>query len=581
MSAHIFLARLLNSLRLRAGLGSSAGLVALCGAWILFNLVGHDPWKPDEAYSFGLVLDQLERGDWVVPMLAGEPFLEKPPLFFIVASGFARVFGSLLPLHDAARLASGFFIAVALVFAALSACELNRGRHGWTTVLILLGCLGLYFRAHQLVTDVALFAGISIGMYGLACGRRLCVAGGLALGAGTAIAFLSKGLLGPGILGLAGLALPLFPGWRDRTYAWTVAIAATVALPPIASWTLALYGRSPELFRTWLIANNFGRFLGFSDNNLHQPPFFYAYTMLWYGFPALPLAGWALWSAYRNRDGIRTRPAFQMPLVVCVVTLTVLGLAADARELYLMPALLPLALLAAAGTEHLPACAATHLDRLGRWAFGIAALALWLGWIALVTGAPLAVAQALATYHPGFLAKPWWPALVAAGVATAAWIAMTWSNSATLRGALIQWTGGIALCGTLIGTLWLPYLDAGKSYRAMIASLLESLPDVSCVASRNLGEPQRALLDYFGRLRTVREEVVADPPCEALLVQGSHGSAAPAHGHGWMPVWEGRRAGDYRELYRLYVRKVDLTALAAAARARSPPMQPSETSSPR
>ena len=35
-------------------------------------LVGHDPWKPDEAYSFGLVLDQLERGDWVVPMLAGE-----------------------------------------------------------------------------------------------------------------------------------------------------------------------------------------------------------------------------------------------------------------------------------------------------------------------------------------------------------------------------------------------------------------------------------------------------------------------------------------------------------------------------
>jgi 4-amino-4-deoxy-L-arabinose transferase-like glycosyltransferase len=74
---------------------------------ILFNLVGHDPWKPDEAYTFGLVLDQLERGDWVVPMLAGEPFLEKPPLFFIVASGFARLFDGVLPLHDAARLASG------------------------------------------------------------------------------------------------------------------------------------------------------------------------------------------------------------------------------------------------------------------------------------------------------------------------------------------------------------------------------------------------------------------------------------------------------------------------------------------
>ena len=76
----------------------SFALLTLCAAWILFTLVGHDPWKPDEAYSFGLVLDFLERGDWVVPMLAGEPFLEKPPLFFITASAFARAFGGVMPL---------------------------------------------------------------------------------------------------------------------------------------------------------------------------------------------------------------------------------------------------------------------------------------------------------------------------------------------------------------------------------------------------------------------------------------------------------------------------------------------------
>jgi hypothetical protein len=68
-------------------------LSMLCAAWILFSLVVHDSWKPDEAYTFGLVLDFLERGDWVVPTLAGEPFLEKPPLFFITASAFARAFG--------------------------------------------------------------------------------------------------------------------------------------------------------------------------------------------------------------------------------------------------------------------------------------------------------------------------------------------------------------------------------------------------------------------------------------------------------------------------------------------------------
>jgi 4-amino-4-deoxy-L-arabinose transferase-like glycosyltransferase len=520
----------------------------------LFNLVGHDPWKPDEAYSFGLVLDQLERGDWVVPMLAGEPFLEKPPLFYIVASGFARVFGRVLPLHDAARLASGFFLTLALTFLALTARELNRGRHGWTAVLLLLGCLGLYFRGHQLITDVALFAGISIGMFGLACGRRLSFAGGLALGSGAAIAFLSKGLLGPGILGLAALALPLFPAWRNRAYVWTLTLATAVALPPIATWASALYGRSPELFHTWLVTNNFGRFLGFSENNLQQPRFFYAYTILWYAFPALPLAGWTLWNACRHHDGMRFGPALQLPLVLCGVTMSVLGVAADARELYLMPVLLPLALLAAAGAERLPSNAVTHFDRLGKWAFGVAALGLWIGWLALATGVPTALAHALATYHPTFVATVSCAAFAVALIATVLWIAMTWPNSATTRGALIQWTGGVALCGALIGTLWLPYLDAGKSYRGMIVSLLESLPEVNCVASRNLGEPQRALLEYFGRLKTMREEVAPDPPCEALLVQDSHSNEPLIRGHGWIPVWEGRRGGDYRELYRLYVR---------------------------
>ena len=100
-----------------ANVASPLALATLCGAWILLTLVGHDPWKPDEAYSFGLVLDFLERGDWVVPMLAGEPFLEKPPLFFITASAFARAFGGAMPLHDAARLASGFYIALALGFS--------------------------------------------------------------------------------------------------------------------------------------------------------------------------------------------------------------------------------------------------------------------------------------------------------------------------------------------------------------------------------------------------------------------------------------------------------------------------------
>ncbi len=56
----------------------------------------------------GAVAEMLRSGDWGVPMLAGQPYLDRAPLFFWTAAAFAKVFGAWLPLHDAARLASGF-----------------------------------------------------------------------------------------------------------------------------------------------------------------------------------------------------------------------------------------------------------------------------------------------------------------------------------------------------------------------------------------------------------------------------------------------------------------------------------------
>jgi hypothetical protein len=65
------------------------GAALLFLAWIVPGLFGHDPWKPDEAYSFGLVYELLQGGSWVVPTLAGEPFMEKPPVFYLTSAAFA------------------------------------------------------------------------------------------------------------------------------------------------------------------------------------------------------------------------------------------------------------------------------------------------------------------------------------------------------------------------------------------------------------------------------------------------------------------------------------------------------------
>jgi len=161
-------------------------LGALLAAWLVAGLVGHDPWKPDEAYTFGLVYHILQHNDWLVPTLAGEPFVEKPPLFYWTAALFANALGPVLPLHDAARLASAFYAALTLAFTYLIAkdwCESPIA-----APLLLAGCLGYLQHAHQLITDNALLAGIALGLYGLARSSA-------AAWHGRSIAFLSKGLL--------------------------------------------------------------------------------------------------------------------------------------------------------------------------------------------------------------------------------------------------------------------------------------------------------------------------------------------------------------------------------------------------
>jgi 4-amino-4-deoxy-L-arabinose transferase-like glycosyltransferase len=525
---------------------------ALIAAWVLVGLVGHDPWKPDEAHTFGIVLDFLRHRDWVVPTLAGEPFVEKPPLFYVVSAASAHLFGGWLPLHDAARLATGFFVGIALLFLALTARELYGRGYAPATLLLFVSCLGTFLRLHQMVTDVALLAGLAAGVYGLALARRTFWSASAAIGAGATVAFLAKGLLGPGLLGLVALLLPIFASWRTQRYLAVLGVAASGAAIPAALWMGALYTRSPDLFREWLVTNNFGRFLGFTRIGPHTPAGFYAYTLLWYAFPALPLSGLALWTAWRRSGAEAARPEIQLPILLAVVVASVLGLASDSRELYLLPLMLPLALLGAKGVEWLPIAGAKAVSVGTRWGSGIVAFSLWLSWLALVTGTPAFLQAMLLAYQPGFVPKVHWVHVLLALTATLVAAMTLWRRTESSGNALTQWAVGLTLCWALLATLWVPYFNAGNSYRTMILSLTSQLPGEGCVASLHLGEPQRGLLEYFAHVTTERLEIVSDAACQALLVQGWRTTGAPPPNPDWVAVWEGARPGDHKEFYRLY-----------------------------
>lgn len=531
-------------------------LCFLCACWILPGLFNHEPWKADEPYSFGMVHHILQTGDWVVPTVAGEPFMEKPPLYYLTAAFFARLFSPLLPLHDGARLASGFFLLLAFLFAGLAGKRLWGTGQGVTTVALLLGSAGLLLNAHQLITDTALFAGCSIAIFGLIIAEERPIAGGVWLGLGVGIGFLSKGLLAPAVFGLSSLLLPvLYPSWRTRRYALCLGVAALSALPLLAIWPLALYSRSPELFRDWLWVNNFGRFFGFANLGPRKTGT-YLLLLLYFAFPAYLLAAWALWR--KARGGRREMTSIAVPLVVFLVMLAVLELASDGRDLYALPLLLPLSMLAASAVPTLPRWSSAILDRLGTAVFPVVILTLWVGGFALNTGHPIALADWLYRTHPAYIPSFHPLAFVVATFFTLSWflLVLVPRNSGKPDGerAVLRWATGMSLAWGIAMAILLPWLDAGNSYRAMMISLGKAIPPgTQDIAGISVWESPRAMLDYYVGVKIRRFEPKDRNQYDLLLVKDNPGGEEQVD-VGWRKIWEGARPGDTKEVFRLYSR---------------------------
>ncbi|TMH69877.1 MAG: glycosyltransferase family 39 protein [Betaproteobacteria bacterium] len=533
---------------LTANYRTPAALALLIAVWLAAGLFGRDPWKPDEAYSFGLVLHILHSGDWVVPTLAGEPFMEKPPLFFISAALFARLFGGFLPLHDAARLASGFYAALTLAFVWLSARTLYGRSQALAALLVLMGCVGYFHTAHLLVTVNALMAGIALAIYGLALHPQRPTLGGIALGTGAGVAFMAKGLIGPGMLGLTTLALAASPAWRTRGYARALGIAALAFAPWAMLWPWALYQRSPELFHEWLFVNNFGRYTGSADLGPEHDHWMYLKILPWFALPALPLAAWSGWRGLRERD-----PRIVLPLVASAVRLAVLSSACNARYVYALPVLVPLSLAAGAGCPAMPRWLARGLLWLGlALGFG-AALALWAGWAALLAHRPAPLADGLLAMRPGFTPGLQPFLVLLAALATLGALLAVGRVRRAQHAAPLAWAASAALAWTLFFTIWLPYQNYGNSYRALVTDLRAHLPNGAyCIANRQLGEPQRAMLEYFGGILTLAESAPGARYCAFLLVQQGYGDELPRHGPQWTPLWSGTRSGDATERFWLF-----------------------------
>jgi 4-amino-4-deoxy-L-arabinose transferase-like glycosyltransferase len=351
------------------GISAVAILVCLFGNLGAIGLVG-----PDEPRYAWIARAMAETGDWVTPRLYGQPWFEKPILYYwAAAAGFLLH----LPAEWAARLPSAF----AALAAAIALGWLARKHYGDSDSLLdppLLApllfstCVAAIGFARAATPDMLFSASITLAMASAASiFRQEGVLRGFA-GDSSSIrrndtwalvlfgGFLGLGVLakGPAAIALAGGAIVL---WAIATGHWraafriahpiSIAVFCVVALP----WYILCGIRNPDFLRIFIFQHNLERYL--TPMFQHKQPFwFFAPIVL------LALLPWTvlLWPV--AREGLRLwrekswkdSPGF---FFACWAIFPVVFFSISRSKLpgYVLPAIPPLALLCSVAMSRMQA----------------------------------------------------------------------------------------------------------------------------------------------------------------------------------------------------------------------------------
>lgn len=527
----------------------TALFIIVCLAWLLPGLVGRDPWKPDEAIAFGVIHSLLQGGSWIVPSIAGIPHLDSPPFASWIAAVFAQLFAPLLPAHDGARLASGFWVALTMLFLAPAAVRLLDERAGRISALLLIGSLGLLLRGHEISFALAPMAGTAIALNGLIRFNTSPRAGGLMTGAGAGLVALTAGLM-PAltVLLIPCLLMSWMPAWRQRSAIRWLAAAAAITLACAALWPTLLLSSGAGNVQAWLPTALGLHCLNAGGRSFD--PLYFLRTLPWYALPALPIAVWVWW---KDRKHLRTRVELALPLVAFLTLLVMFSLVREPRDDMALPLLIPLILAAVQGLDRLPRGLASFMDWFGMVFFLLVAALLWSGWTGAMTGVPRGAAKWAARQAPGYTHELSWIAFGLALALTTIWLVAVLRTRRTNRRAIVNWCAGITLIWVLTNLLWLPSIDHVRSYRATALAIKSALPGTACVAQLGLGDAQRAAFFYHGGLKFERIADDAKTTCGSLLVQGVTDKMPKLSGN-WSLVWQGARPGDKAERFLLYRR---------------------------
>jgi 4-amino-4-deoxy-L-arabinose transferase-like glycosyltransferase len=394
-------------------------------------------WDPDESRYAEVTREMLASRQMLVPLLYGEPYPHKPPLYFW-AEGALRACG--VPWTPAAVLPSLLALLGVLLVLPRLAVRLGMERDAGILAGALLAtsplaaALGLGGRMDMLL---ALFHTLAL----LNLARLLGVGGGAPAGSRAHLWFWTCIAAGVLTKGPVAIALPLLVvagmwlatgrrvAWRPVVAGWGPVLAVGIVLAWIVPAGLA-GGR--EYLLDIVVRQTADRVT--SNPYAHPQPFyFHLVSYPFTGVPWSPVILLAAWTALRRRG----REAATFLAIAVVATLLLFSAVSGKLVIYLLPLFPPAALLAA--------------DALLRELRGTRTAVAAGGALMALVGVGFAVSPQFRTEMASD------PILVALGGAALAVPALTALVMAIRgRSAPMRWTAAVVLSGAAFAAVTLP-----------------------------------------------------------------------------------------------------------------------------
>ncbi len=329
----------------------------------LVGIFDHSLWTPDEPRVAEIAREMAVSGDYLIPHHSNAPFLEQPPLYYMLAAVSYGIFGT--ANEGFGRLASVIFALSTLAIVFFGTRRLFSERVSLLAVLILSSCYTFFEVSHKMLVDSALCLFISSALFSFALAETGRLKHGykffwISLG----LAFMSKGIIGMAIPGVAVAAYYIWQGrFPDHKKTWFFQGCAVIVLF-MAAWAYILFQRGGiEFIRIFYLYNQVGRFFNIGIySGGHMRPFYYYLTTIW--------ADAAPWSLILVPFLISIRNYTNEKRFIVswfAAGFILLSIASTKRGLYVLPLLPAMAVMAALWMEHVIAEASSKIDKTFLW----------------------------------------------------------------------------------------------------------------------------------------------------------------------------------------------------------------------